>query len=706
MELRSNHKLDLARDFILHTRANIFLTGKAGTGKTTLLRSVVSSLGRRAIIAAPTGVAALNAGGVTLHSLFQLPFGYYIPGERIVGRRISKSKIAIIRSLEMLIIDEVSMVRADMLDAIDHTLRIVRRSSLPFGGVQLLMIGDIQQLSPICRDDEWSILREHYLSPYFFDSKALRSSTYITIELDEIFRQSDTRFTDILNAIRDNCVTQRQLDELNRRYDPHFDASRSDDYITLTTHNHTANSINRGRLDSLSTPSYLYEATISGDFSESFYPNDLSLELKEGAQVLFIKNDISPDKRYYNGLIGRVVSLTSDSVTVKPNSGGDAIRVEAVLWENMEYDLNPDSGEMEQSIKGSFRQIPLRCAWAITIHKSQGLSFDHAIIDASGSFAHGQLYVALSRCRTLEGMLLRSPITLSAIIGEGAVDEYSRYVSSNQPTDTELEHYKRENLSTTLCEIFDYLPLYTLLQRVVMEMTGSLSKSYPKLTSSLIDLVATFDRSIVKIGVDFGRQLRGAVIDDPTLSDGGYLRGRLSSAAEYFQPRLEPLRPICKTLRSVETDSAETRRRIQEVTQQLESTLESHFVSLRLCSAGFSLVDYYRERSRLISLQSLADSPSRQRKRTEAKAAPASDDILRPDLYATLMSWRKELSREIGKPAYTILHNRTIVELQRECPTSYDALSAIHGMGRAKLSQYGDQLLEILRDYSTECDFV
>ncbi|MFI3259349.1 MAG: AAA family ATPase [Rikenellaceae bacterium] len=708
-QLRSNHKIELAREFILNTRANIFLTGKAGTGKTTMLRGVVASLGKRAVIAAPTGVAALNAGGVTLHSLFQLPFGPYIPGSSVATRRISKSKLALIRSIELLIIDEVSMVRSDLLDAIDQTLRSIRRSSRPFAGVQLLLIGDIQQLAPICKDEEWDLLKEHYSTQYFFDSKALQRSPYVTIEFDEIFRQSDSHFTDILNAIRENRATTEILEELNRRYIPNFDPSPEQDYIILTTHNNNANSINRRKLAELKGVSKRYEAAVSGNFSESAYPNETDLELKVGAQVLFIKNDISPQKRYYNGLIGKVVKVDEKRVTVQPKSGGEPITVESMLWESIEYNVNTESGEMEQNITGSFRQMPLKCAWAITIHKSQGLSFDRAIIDASTAFAHGQVYVALSRCRSLEGLVLQRPITPSSIIGEENIDRYSAYVTRNQPSEEMLWAYKRENFSELLCEIFSFEVLQRLLWDLMSELSGPLSRAYPKLTASLMEFLSSFDREIVKVGESFQKQLRSAIYKSDNYESDSFIAERLSRAADYFTPRLAPIDQIAKVLGRVEPDSADVRRRIADFTQRLKSLISLLNCSLGLCSEGFSIERYQSERAKILALQSLgqeaekrSSTKSTSATQTKSKAATkAADfsDIANPVLYDTLAAWRREEAAEIEKPAFVILSNKTLIQIQAELPKTPDELSKIVGMGKVKMERYSDQILDIVNDY-------
>lgn len=709
MELKSNEKIELARGFILHSRANIFLTGKAGTGKTTLLRTIVPQLSKRAVIAAPTGVAALNAGGVTLHSLFQLPFGPHIPTQQTLNmsqRRISKNKLALIRSIELLIIDEISMVRSDVMDSIDLTLRTIRRSAKPFAGVQLLMIGDVQQLSPICRDDEWDLLREHYSSPYFFDSKALRKSSYISIELDEIFRQRDSHFTEILNAVRENRVTRKIFDELNRRHIPEFEPSEEEDYITLTTHNHTATMINTRKLAAIEQPTFTFEAKVSGDFVESTYPNDTNLELKMGAQVLFIKNDISPQKRYYNGLLGRIIDITDKSVTVQPKSGDEPIRVEAQQWENVDYKIGED-GEMEQSVKGTFLQMPIKCAWAITIHKSQGLSFERAIIDASDSFAHGQVYVALSRCRSIEGMVLRTPISSSAIVGDRLVEQFCDYVATNQPNEEQLAVHERNNYSMTLCEIFDFEILQRTLWDLLSELSGAPTKKYPKLTSALLDLLQSFEKDVVKVGKSFQSQLQSAVYESDDYANSDYIKERLRQASGYFSPRFEALIEIVKQLSTLNPDSLEAKRRIGNVTTRLSEMTSIVKLAMELCKEGFSITKYRQERSRIVAKET---TETQRRKETKSKATKSESvekvkksstpiRLEHKELYELLVAWRLEEAREIEKPAFCILPNRTLIEIQNLLPKREQELCLIVGMGKVKMERYADQILDIVNEY-------
>ena len=421
----------LASTFINNTRRHIFLTGRAGTGKTTFLRSISSQTHKNTVVAAPTGIAAINAGGVTLHSLFQLPFGSFIPSPKLPDEASSHLQINnpatliqslqmhatrrnLLRRLELLIIDEVSMLRADLLDAIDVILRHVRRSRhQPFGGVQILFIGDLYQLPPVVRDEEWGILKNYYPSLFFFEAKALENETPLLLELDKIYRQSDQEFIGILNHFRDEQVTSEDILKLNSRYLPGFDPETSEAYIHLTTHNRKADRINLDRLSRIKGNSFFYQAEIGGEFNETQYPVEARLELKTGAQIMFIKNDYSGAQRYFNGKLARVSALDADEIYVQFEGEPGEILIEHYTWENKKYRLNAENNEIEETVAGTFSQYPIRLAWAITVHKSQGLTFEKAILDLSGVFAPGQMYVALSRLVSLEGMILASPIPMN-----------------------------------------------------------------------------------------------------------------------------------------------------------------------------------------------------------------------------------------------------------------------------------------------------
>ena len=473
METVTNKDLQLAFDFVKYTNRNIFLTGKAGTGKTTFLRDLKKLSPKRMIVVAPTGVAAINAGGVTIHSFFQLPFHPYIPSfylsannpdkqpeqKDFTGYKMSREKINIIRSLDLLIIDEISMVRADTLDAIDYALRRYKIHHLPFGGVQLLMIGDLQQLAPVVKDEDSEILNKYYDSSFFFGSRALCSTDYVTIELKHIYRQNDQVFINLLNKVRDNHVDSEVLIELNKRYIPDFDPDSDGGYITLTTHNYQAQTLNDSKLEKLPGRPHTFKATIKDEFPEFSYPTASELILKEGAQVMFVKNDLSRDKLFFNGKIGKVETFEDDIIVVKCPDDNFPIRVEMAEWQNMKYTLDEETKEIQETVIGTFTQYPLKLAWAITIHKSQGLTFDRAVIDARAAFAHGQVYVALSRCRTLDGLVLSTRINQRSIIDDPAISDFVNEAIQKQPDQKQLAESKKAYQQMLLTELFDFTSL-------------------------------------------------------------------------------------------------------------------------------------------------------------------------------------------------------------------------------------------------------
>lgn len=419
-----NFEIEVARFIVEKTRRSLFLTGKAGTGKTTFLRDITRHTKKRHIVLAPTGVAAVNAGAMTIHSFFQFGLGAYIPGVVApqTGYFIRKAKLDLIRNLDLIIIDEISMVRADLLDHIDAELRRIRRSYLPFGGVQLVMIGDLQQLPPIAHGEEEMLLRQHYKSLYFFDSKALQNLEYSCIELKNVYRQNDPHFVAILNRARVGRLTQQDIDELNARWQPGFTPRPEENYIRLVTHNRMVQSVNEGEMYKLGGDEYAFDAKVSGTFPTESFPTADKLVLKKGAQVMFIKND--PEKRFINGTLGEVCYLWKDKIKVRIADSNVMIDVEPMEWENIRYQFDESNKTVAASTIGKFRQYPIRPAWAITIHKSQGLTFDRAIIDARAAFSPGQAYVALSRCRSLEGIVLSSPLRASSFMVDGTVDEY------------------------------------------------------------------------------------------------------------------------------------------------------------------------------------------------------------------------------------------------------------------------------------------
>lgn len=426
---RGNFELDVARFIVEKTDMSLFLTGKAGTGKTTFLREVVRYTKKKCIVLAPTGIAAVNAGAMTIHSFFQFGLGPFVQGviEPKSDFRINKSKLELIRHLQLLIIDEVSMVRADLMDHIDVELRRIRRYSKPFGGVQLLMIGDLQQLPPIAHGGEDELLRQYYKTLYFFSSSALKSMKYSCIELKNVYRQTDRHFIDILNHARDCTLSSQDISDLNARYISGFSPKPEDGYIRLMTHNRQVDYINETELEKLDSKPYTFVAAVTGTFPEESYPTADSLTLKKGAQVMFIKND--PERRFINGTLGEVKSIDKNSIAVRLAESGTIIDVEPMEWQNIRYQFDEESKEISSKQIGRFKQYPLKAAWAITVHKSQGLTFDKAIIDVHAAFSPGQAYVALSRCRTLDGLVLSSPVSASVFMRDNAVDAYMNYIS-------------------------------------------------------------------------------------------------------------------------------------------------------------------------------------------------------------------------------------------------------------------------------------
>ncbi len=475
--MEENEIQQIASKFVNHTNKIIFLTGKAGTGKTTFLKSIIKYTHKKTVVVAPTGIAAINAGGSTIHSLFQLPFGSYIPSETanqyhqqnskvnspmsvIKNLQMSDSKRKLLREIELLIIDEVSMLRADLLDAIDLVLRHVRRKQFEaFGGVQVLFIGDLQQLPPVINDTEWTILKNFYKSIFFFDAQVLQKTKPVYLELEKIYRQSDQMFIDLLNNLRNNTVTKNDEELLNTYYKPNFNPEANQNYITLTTHNYKANNLNKQKLTELNATSFYYDASVTGDFNENSYPIDFTLELKQGAQVMFIKNDANLEKRYFNGKIGVVKKLEKEAIEVEFNDGTKSVVVEKYEWQNIKYKLNDVTNEIEENVIGSFTHFPIKLAWAITVHKSQGLTFEKAIIDVQDAFAPGQIYVALSRLTSLNGLVLNSRINFQSLQNNSEVDEFATTKEAktilNNIINEETINYSKHYLFNSFD--FDYL---------------------------------------------------------------------------------------------------------------------------------------------------------------------------------------------------------------------------------------------------------
>jgi len=471
---------ELAAEFVLKTSENVFVTGKAGTGKTTFLRAIQQNSIKNTVVAAPTGVAAINAGGMTLHSLFQLPFNAFLPTKQRVspnfanintlfeGFKFSKAKIELLKELELLIIDEVSMLRADTLDCIDTILRTLRKNQEDaFGGVQVLFIGDLFQLPPVVKDDEWSVLKDYYETPFFFSAQVMKESHFLNIEFTKIYRQNEERFIRLLNKVRNNEMTEDDFYMLNDRHQPEM-LSELEDYITLSTHNVKVDKINQAQLQKLESDLKEFPATVTGEFNENAYPTEQKLQLKVGAQVMFIKNDSRPEKRYYNGKLATVKKITNEDIFVQFFDEEIDFKVEKEIWENIRYNYNTATDKIEEDAIGSFTQYPLRLAWAITIHKSQGLTFDKAVIDAGYAFAAGQVYVALSRCTNINGLFLMTPITPAAIMSDVRIVDFTEnYLSSEMDLRQQLPFAKMEFAKKQLIKAFDWNKMIDIMSDFV-----------------------------------------------------------------------------------------------------------------------------------------------------------------------------------------------------------------------------------------------
>lgn len=595
--MERNEQLRNAWNFVENTGKNIFLTGKAGTGKTTFLKTVVEKSKKRSIVVAPTGVAAINAGGVTIHSFFQLPLSPYVPNTTYKAKYdFSRDKRRIIASLDLLIIDEISMVRGDLLDAVDNVLRRYRNHFLPFGGVQLLMIGDLQQLTPVTTPSDEQLLKPYYDTPYFFSSKALAQTEYVTIQLEKVYRQQDDTFINILNHIREGQATDTDLALLNARYQPHFSTRPEEMFIRLTTHNRLADHHNKQELALLRTRPFTYNAEVEGNFPLTSYPTSERLVLKEGTQVMFIKNDPSGEQRYYNGKIGRVVSLDATKVTVLCPDNPTPITVEPLEWENSRYTLNTETNEIETKVEGTFCQLPLRLAWAITIHKSQGLTFDHAIIDASLSFAPGQVYVALSRCRTLEGMVLSSLIPRSAIISDHRVDSYIEQQEEHaRQSITRLPQLKEEYYRQLLVELFDFHEIASHQEHLVRVFVEYFSRSHPQLENLHKQALELLRKDVVNVAEKWVTTISQSSTE--VLHSQPFLQ-RVGRGADFFAQHLEQLlaKPI-KMSGDVRSNNKQAMKRLGNTLSDLRQCWGARLTLLsHIAKSGFTISNYLREK--------------------------------------------------------------------------------------------------------------
>ena len=689
-----NPELELALNFIEKTDRNLFITGKAGTGKTTFLHQIKKESLKRMVIVAPTGVAAINAKGVTIHSFFQMPFGPILPNQIAntsnAQRKFSKTKIDIIKSLDLVIIDEISMVRADLLDGIDQVLRRYKNRNKVFGGAQILMIGDLQQLAPVVKLNEWSLLQEHYNTVYFFSSKAYQEANVVSIELKHIYRQKNESFIKILNEIRTDTLSIESAEILNKNYNPIFSPTKEEGYITLTTHNRRANLINESELNKLKNKSYFFKAEVSGKFNENAFPNDENLALKIGSQVMFIKNDSSVDKRYYNGKIGIITRISKENVTVQCPNEADEIVTEKEMWDNINYSINEETKELKEDIVGSFKQIPLRLAWAITIHKSQGLTFERAIIDAEASFAHGQTYVALSRCTSLEGLVLKTRITSSAIINDKTVSVFNESVEENHPDENILNESEKNFQLNLISELLDYQPFLYPITRLI----DIFYNNRTSIKGNVIDHLQTLkDDGIValmKVSHGFKNQLNAICEENILPENSSQIQERFTKAIDYFLNKTQ--NSIQKPLDAISfsTDNKAVKKDFSKQFDSLQEKLEEKLFALQKMTTAFKVQDYLEVRAQAVLQKT---------ETTKKKTVTSKRD---PILALRLREIRNDIAKSLGIAHFQIFTQETLYAICDALPRTEAALLKIPGMGKIRINKYGEEILEAIESYCKE----
>ncbi len=693
--MSTNKELDLAYDFVNNSNRSVFLTGKAGTGKTTFLHKLKNECLKRMVIVAPTGVAAINAKGVTIHSFFQMPFGPILPNEEInsggFNRKFSKTKINIIKSLDLLIIDEISMVRADLLDGIDKTLRRFRNKDKVFGGVQVLMIGDLQQLSPVVKENEWHLLKYHYENVFFFSSYAFKACNAITVELKHIYRQDNPKFIEILNEIRNNCLTQSSADELNKRFDPNFVPNKEDGYISLTTHNRKADLTNQDQLNKLNSKSQTYKAVVDGKFPEYSYPNDDCLTLKVGAQVMFVKNDSSVDKRYFNGKIGKVILLDNDEIIVHCPDDDFNINVTPEIWENINYTVDKETNAIIDNKIGSYKQMPLRLAWSITIHKSQGLTFEKAIIDAQGAFAHGQTYVALSRCKSLEGLVLKSKIDSSQIISDINVISFNKMTEDNQPDEKILKQSMSQFQLDLISEIFNFYAFLYPLNRaldIFYKNRGSIEGNLETPLIGIKDCII----NLLKVANGFKSQLQelSEVILLPETSK--VIQERYVKAIQYFTAETQTKIINVYQLFAFTTDNKAIEKDINKLLDIFEELLATKQLYFSGLAKEFKVKTFLELRSKSVFL--IKDKPKKPRK-------SVIDGTTNVELFELLRELRNTIAKEKDIIHYQVFTQKALYEMCETLPTNKNELLNVNGFGKVRIEKYGNDILKVIRQY---CD--
>ena len=679
---------DIANSYARLTDRCIYLTGKAGSGKTTFLRNLRTHTKKQIVVAAPTGVAAINAEGTTLHSLFQLPLSPFIPTEEMRKSLIGSIKMRaerrrVLYEMDVLVIDEISMVRADVLDMVDTLLRHFRyRRDVPFGGVQVIFIGDMYQLPPVVQEDEWRMLSPYYKGIYFFNSKVYEEIQPVHIELDKIFRQSDRAFIDILNEVRNNSLSQTSLERLNKLYQPQYE-NRDDDYhIVLTTHNAKADAMNERKLAELAGKERHYMARVEGDFAERNYPTENDLCLKVGARVMFVKNDEEMPRRFYNGKMGVVEELGYDYVMVVCEEG-ESIRVSPMVWRNVRYESDERTRMITETELGTFTQLPLRLAWAITIHKSQGLTFDKVLIDAEAAFASGQVYVALSRCRSLEGLVLMTRLNGNSLGNDWQILDFEKTKTPVDNLDGMLDKDKMHYRIHLYCGLFDFRSLHSLLahlQSFIKEHEGKLTgmdedflKSFPLAVDALQGVGDNFKKQIVSLA---GEQ--------------DFLQQRLKAAATYFCERIDGM--LAGMRPPFYTDNKTISREADEVMGNIFAALQRKRRIIRNVGDDMGMESYFEAKNRLLPVWNKSTYAAEQ-------ADGVNKEVLYEGLFKQLLRHRAVVAKEKGFPIYMVASTAALIAISNAMPLDKKDLLAIKGVGRKKVEQYGNDWLRIVTDY-------
>ncbi len=698
-----NPQFEQVLDFVNQTGQNIFLTGKAGTGKTTLLKYIRQNCFKQMAVVAPTGVAAINAGGSTIHSFFQFPFAPFLPALNESGQldafknnlpvlKYNTQRLGIFRNLELLIIDEVSMVRADLLDQIDAALRHTRRKQhLPFGGVQVLLIGDMYQLPPVIQPAEWEILGAVYKSPFFFDSLAIRENPPVYIELEKIYRQTEETFINLLNKVRNNVLDNETMALLNARYNPQLAQNDYQQNITLTTHNRKADEINKKNLDALPGKETVYKCETDGMFPDRSYPADEKLVLKPGARVMFLRNNA--EKNYFNGKIGVITRLSENAISVKCEGDKTEIQLVRETWSNIAYSVNKSSHHIEEEVLGTFTQYPLQLAWAITIHKSQGLTFDKLIVDAAESFSAGQVYVALSRCRSLDGLTLSSPLRASLLFNDRNVISFSQAKKSNEQVEAVFKSSSALYSFNILCGLFDFTEA-VILRR---ELGGLMQTHKNRLNAPGVVWLETLfvkTEQLDDVGKKFIRQIN-SILGGSMQAGNQQLNERLVRAVVYFESELQGIINTFKACELV-TESKETAEHISPLLQELSDFIFFKRELIMECSNGFDLSSYAKKKLNLKYPESRVNIYA------NARTVKTPLHIKHPALYRKLLLLRDEICNNEQVPVYLVAPNKTLAELGEFLPETHDHLLQISGFGPARAEAYGDVFLKAIKAYMAE----